>query len=438
MADRTSAGSLIGAVLLVSLLAVAQTHGDDRQEDSAQTVDYVIVVTGGELLAGAYPDAHTAFLTRTLHPLGFRCIWALIVDDAKDEIQQAVRVGLKRTDLVIVCGGLGPTPDDVAREALSELTGIPLREHPDLIANLERRFNTPADQLRANLRRQTQVPQQGGYLANPNGTAVGLVFEPGEQLIVSLPGPPRELQPMVQDELVPRLTARYGTRAPGHLLRLRFVGIGESSIAQTIDQHVVIPEQVTVSSLFEGMRVDFYFTLPGASSEDLARLDQLRDEMLSHLGDYIYATDATTLEEHVVDLLAVRGKTIALAEAGSGGNLAAALSSSSAIADVLLGAYVAPDEQRLWNLLGGPPARSVDVAKSAAAFAERVAEQTGADLSLAIVSARDTPQDGRYVEVAMRYEGQSADQRLTLRGSGDLARFQLTTQLLDLIRRRLR
>ncbi len=438
MADRKSAGYLIGVVLLVSLLAVAPTDGDDRQEDSEQTVDYVIVVTGGELLAGAYPDAHTAFLTRTLHPLGFHCNWAVIIDDEIDEIQQAVRAGLNRADLVIVTGGLGPTPDDVTREALSELTGIPLREHPDLIANLERRFNTPADQLRENLRRQTQVPQHGGYLVNPNGTSVGLIFEQGEQLIVALPGPPRELRPMVQDELVPRLTARFGTQAPGHLLTLRFVGIGESSIAQTIDQQVVIPEQVTVSSLFEGMRVDFYFTLPGASQEDLVRLDQIRNDVLSHLGDYIYATDATTLEQHVVDLLAVRGKTIALAEAGSGGNLVAALSSSPSIADVLLGAYVAPDEQRLWNMLGGPPAHSEDSLESAAALAERIAQQSGADLALAIVSARDAPQGGRFVEVAMRYEGQSADQRLTLRGSGDLARFQLTTQLLDLIRRRLR
>ena len=429
----------VGLTILAFVLGVSQGACAEPGGAADGTVDYAIVVTGGELLAGAYPDMHTAFLTRTLHPLGFHCVWALIVDDAIDEIREGVRAALARADLVIVAGGLGPTPDDVTRDALSALTGIPIREHPELIAGLERRFNTPRDQLRANLRRQTEVPVRGGYLDNTNGTAAGLVFEHGEKLIVALPGPPRELQPMVQEALVPRLTERFGTRSPGHLLRIRFVGIGESLIAQTIAEQLTIPKEVTVSSLFEVMRVEFFFTLPGATPEELAQLEQVRDGVLRHLGEYVYATDARTLEEHVVDLLAERGKTIALAEVGSGGSLAAALGSSREIAKVFVGAYVAPDENRLWNMLASPVADSTDApaAIDAAAFVEQVAQSSGADLALATVAVQSEERGGKSVQVALRYDGQTTVQRLGLRGTGELARFHLTTQVLDMIRRRL-
>jgi nicotinamide-nucleotide amidase len=439
MVDSSKRWCSLGLVLLATALATARAAGDDPPDTPDRTVDYVLVVTGGELLAGAYADVHTSFLTRTLRPLGFRCRAVLIVDDVAEELQQAVRSGLARANLVIVTGGLGPTPDDVTRDALSELTGIPIREHPELIANLERRFGAPREQIRANLRRQTEVPVRGGYLLNPNGTAAGLMFDDGDRLIVALPGPPRELQPMVREVLVPRLTERYGTRAAGHLLMLRFVGIGESQIAETIAQQVLIPEGVTVASLFEGMRVDFYFTRSGASPDDQACLEQVREQVQRHLGEYIYAADATTLEEHVVDLLAARGLTIALAEVGSGGSLVAALGSSTAISKVLLGAYVAPDEERLWKMLGSAAttADSPDSPNPAAVIVQQLAQQSGADMVVATVSAQAEEGGNRFVEVAFRHEGQVTAQRLPLRGTGELARFHLTTQLLDMIRRRL-
>jgi nicotinamide-nucleotide amidase len=220
---------------------------------------------------------------------------------------------------------------------------------------------------------------------------------------------------------------------------LRFVGIGESQIAETIAKQVVIPEGVTVASLFEGMRVDFYFTRPGASPDDQACLEQVREQVQRHLGEYIYAADATKLEEHVVDLLAARGLTIALAEVGSGGSLVAALGSSTAISKVLLGAYVAPDEERLWKMLGDPAAadNSPDSPNPAAVIVQQLAQQSGADMVVATVSAQAEGGGNRFVEVALRHEGQVTAQRLPLRGAGELAHFHLTTQLLDMIRRRL-
>jgi nicotinamide-nucleotide amidase len=177
--------SILG--LLIAAMTLVEAAEPTGQPSASKPFNYFIVVTGGELLEGVYPDAHTPFLTRTLRPLGCQCVGSITVDDNRDAIQQAMRYATNHAPLVIVTGGLGPTPNDITRQTLSEFTGIPLREHPDALAELERRFNQPRDQLRPNLRRQTQIPTRGGYLKNPNGTAVGLIFDGPPSVIVALP-----------------------------------------------------------------------------------------------------------------------------------------------------------------------------------------------------------------------------------------------------------
>ena len=442
---RGRAGKVLSScILLLAFVALsrplaAQTAAADQALAAAKSVDYAIVVTGTELLAGGYADAHAPFLTRTLHPRGLRCVLIMIVDDRLKAIQEAVRLASEHAPLVIVTGGLGPTEDDVTRQAISAATGISLAEHPTLLDAMARRFNTPIDQLRENLRRQTQVPEGGSYLENPGGTAAGLIFETGQKVIVALPGPPRELQPMVHERLLPFLAKRFGIGAVGGLLRVRFVGIGESSISDAIDQHVPIPKDVIVGSLFEGMRVDFYFSLPGSAPEDLARLDVLKDQIIAQLGDFVYATGATTLESHVVELFANRQETLALAEVGSGGSVAASLGSSDAAVSVLAGAYVAPSEDQLCRLLGrtGEPATPGTTSRDH--IAARLAEQTGAGWAVYVGPMREDNAAGRCVDLVIRHpDGHTESRPLTWRGTGDLGRFNLTTQVLDVLRRNLR
>lgn len=143
-----------------------------------------------------------------------------------------------------------------------------MREHPDVLRAMEQKFGIRRDSVRANLRRQTRVPSRGTYLKNTNGTAVGLVFELDNATIVALPGPPRELQPMVREQLVPYLNRKYGVRSPGCSVTLRFVGLGQSLVDQTLEDHVPLPADVTLSSGFEGGRVDFTFSLPGNTPQD--------------------------------------------------------------------------------------------------------------------------------------------------------------------------
>lgn len=420
----------------VSSLASSQTAPVESSAEPA--VRYMIVVTGGELLAGAFPDGHTFFITKTLRPLGLQCVGTMGVDDKPADIKEALRFATDRADLVIVTGGLGPTDNDVTRETLRDFTGIALHEQPDVLAAMARRFNVPPDQLRSNLRRQTLTPVRGTYLKNAGGTAVGLVFETDRDVIVALPGPPRELQPMVRDELVLYLSRRFGTRLPGASITLRFVGLGQSQIDQTLKDHVPLPADVTTSSQFEGGRVDFTFSLPRDTPEDRAKLKELQDKIVQYLGDSIYALDDTTsLETCVMRRLEARGATLTLAEIGSGGALAAALNGAEGTHQVLIGAYIAPTIARLHQMLGDkePPSEPTGGVEL---LAREAAVTATSQWVVAVGEIGRDEAGSSFVDVALRRpDGRVESRQIRLAGTGEFARARLVTELLDRLRREL-
>lgn len=420
---------------IVSLtLATPAFAASSQAQTPPQPTRYTIVVTGGELLAGAYADGHTHYLTRTLRPLGLQCVGSLSVDDNRADLQAALGFAAGRAPLVIVTGGLGPTDNDITREALSEFTGIELKEQQDVLEDMARRFGASPDQLRDNLRRQVQAPVRGTYLKNYNGTALGLVFDKKDQVIIALPGPPHELQMMVRHEMIPYLAERFGTRRPGCSITLRFVGLGQSQIDQTLEDHVPLAPDIVTSSQFTGGRVDFTFSLPNDTPKDRQRLQRLKQDIAKHLGQSIYAEGDTTLEEHVASLLAKRDATLALAEIGSGAVLTHALAGTPAAPRILAGAYVAPTAAALSRLLLMPNANP-----TAAQWAEAAAKAAGSQWALAVGPARSDDEQRRYVDVALRRpDGQCENRRIRLRGTDEAARLRLNTQLLDQLRRRLK
>jgi len=408
---------------------------------------YMIVVTGGELLSGAYPDGHTHFLTRTLRPLGLQCVGSMSVDDKPADIEEALRFATRRAPLVIVTGGLGPTDNDITRQTISGFTGIALKEHPDVLKEMARRFRVPPEELRANLRRQTQVPVGGTYLKNSNGTAVGLIFAPAPgakpgAVIVALPGPPRELQAMVRDEMVPYLSKRFGTRLPGCSLTLRFVGLGQSQIDQTLKDHVPLPPDVTVSSQFEGGRVDFTFSLPSDTPRDRERLKELEQKIAAYLGEYIYADDETSLEQCIIKRLESAGVTLSLAEVGSGGSLTAAMSDAKGAERVLAGAYIAATDEKLRRLLGVSNddwSGQTSHTQRAEHLAKAAADATASQWAIAVGQVWQDKDSAEYVTVAFKPpDGRMETQQVRVRGTGEIARANLSTQIEDLLRHRLK
>ncbi|MBI5818916.1 MAG: CinA family protein [Verrucomicrobia bacterium] len=410
--------------LLPLLLGVASLNAAEAKPP----LDYRIVITGEELLRGVFPDAHTAFVTRTLHALGCHCVGSTTVDDKVADIQEAVRTAAQKVSLVIVTGGLGPTVNDVTRDALAQLTGIALHEQADVLAAMEKRLKTPRDEIRPNLRRQSMVPTRGTYLKAFAGTAVGLVFEWNDKVIVALPGPPRELQPMVKNELAPYLSRKFGVRAPGSSITLRFVGIGQSLIDQTMSQHVPLPADVIVGSQFEGGRVDFTFMLPGNGPEQEARLKQLAVKIREQLGEYIYAEGETTLEQQVAQTLLARGAQLTLVEIGTGGRLAASLSGLPETARLLKGAHVAPSGEAMQQLL-----------KSNSRELKAFAQADNSDWTI-VVGGIDVDSGGaRSCSVLFRLGGERWESvRVPVQGSGETAQASMVTHIWDRLRRLLK
>ncbi len=420
---------------LLCLSALAATRPPSVSAGAAGEMNYFIVVTGGELLEGTYPDAHTVFLTRALNPLGMRCAGSMIVDDRMADIKVVLRFASERAGLIIVTGGLGPTDNDITREAVSEFTGVPLKEEPDVVKELQRRYAGGSGELRANLRRQARVPASGTYLKNPHGTAVGLVFEQEKLVTVALPGPPRELQPMVEKELLPYLNRRFGIRPPGCSLTLRFIGLGQSQIDQTLKAHAPPPPDAVLYSTFDADRVDFRFSLPDDTPENRRRLEEFRRKVEACLGEHLYSCDGSSLEQCVIRLLKGRGSSLALAEVGSGGALAAALNGVEGAGSVFQGAHIAPTEEIMRRMLRVPDDRW----GAAATAEERVnllADSDPPSNCWVVVAGEIRAGDGRgsWVPVSFRPpEGPAAAARAPFRD-----RSRLVTYLLDELRRRLR
>lgn len=406
---------------------------------------YALILTGSELLEGLYADTHTQFITRTLLPLGGRCVSAVLVGDDRDEMLASLRFARSRAELIIVTGGLGPTDADLTRELLAEFTGIPLAEEPALLSGLERRFGRPAPELTPGVRKQAKAPERGTWFENREGTAAGLVFEMDQGLVVALPGPPGELQSMVTNALLPYLTRRYGLHPPGTSTLFRFVGVGESAITQLLHEQVQVPAEVRISFQFDGGRVDLTLSLPGNSEADRGKMEKLRSAIDEHLGGFLYSHERTSLEEHVLGLLNSQGIRLAVVEVGSGGALTQALVEAAARPGPLAGTLVAPDHTTLAGLLHqplSPPDRRLpppQEAQAAAEAAELARNILGGTRGLAVMAPVEGEGGERFLWAAFGSgEAGFVQRRLLVRGTGRNSTNRLVTDLLDFLRRELR
>ena len=421
-------------------LAAALALTTAAAADVASPRTYYLIITGGELLEGALADAHTPFITKTLLPLGLKCVGVSIVDDLDQDLSAAVGQATNKAHLVLVTGGLGPTDNDITRQTLSRCTGIPLRENPDLLREMARRFGTAEADLRPNLRRQTEVPVRGGYLKNSMGTAAGLVFDLAEGHIIALPGPPRELQTMVREQLIPFLRQHYGIHPQASALLVRFVGLGQSQIDHTMKQKIKLPPGLIVGSTFEGARVDFTFTLPEATPAAQQALADLKERLLEVLGDNIYATSAESLEDVVCRRLKTGGHRLALLEMGSAGSVMAALGRSAEAKDAVVQGWTAFDEATLFRSLQVPAGQWQDVPAGSARLqlaAERVARQTEADCVLAVGPAQTTGSGSAALTAVLKLPGgRQAEQNFVFR-SGAEGQPVLVTQIMAFLWKKL-
>jgi len=398
-----------------------------------------IVSTGTELLLGQIDDTNATYLARQLRDLGIDLFFRTTVGDNELRIADALNLALSRADLAITTGGLGPTVDDVTREAVARATGRPLVLHPDLLAQIEAFFARFGSRMTDNNRRQACLPEGCIPIENPVGTAPAFIVENEKGTIITLPGVPHEMRYLMENAVVPYLQKRLGRLEAIVTRVLRTVAIGESRIDQAIADLETSSNPTVGLSAHPG-QTDVRIVAKAATQEQAeAMVARFEATIRDRLGAAIYATGDATLEAVVAGLLRERGATLAVAETVTQGDVVRRL---SAYPDVLLGGVVGADGPQVARPLGlpvltaGSPGEPGAVAGQAGAvtLAEGVRRSWGATYGLAIVAdASSDESGGPWVAVAA--EGGVDARHLRFRGGDRRARNWTTVMALEFVRR---
>lgn len=281
-----------------------------------------VIFTGTELLLGQILNTNAQYLQQTLAALGIDLYYQVTVGDNKKRLKEAILQASSRSDLVIVAGGLGPTEDDLSREALAEALNLPLVENAEARRITERFFRSRGVHMPENNIRQTLAPESGIILDNPVGTAPGLALDHNSVLYVLIPGPPGEFKTMLQDQVVPLLKTRLGPDIAVIKSRvLKLCGIGEGKVDEILGG-LLHGKNPTLAPTAKFAEVHLRITAKAAGHSEADRMiDGLNRSIKELLGNYIYGTDSETLPEVVGKMLAAKGLTLATAETCSGGYL---------------------------------------------------------------------------------------------------------------------
>ncbi|MFA5911493.1 MAG: competence/damage-inducible protein A [Vicinamibacterales bacterium] len=362
----------------------------DRVE--SRPFDATIIAVGSELLTPEKVDTNSLFITQVLNELGIAVACKAIVGDHRAELTSHVAHALARHRLVILTGGLGPTDDDLTREVVATLLGLVMDEDPAIIDAMERRFASRGWKMPAVNRRQAQVPRGAAVLANPNGTAPGLWIEHDGAIVALLPGPPREMKPMMEGEVRTRLLARAGdTRLFRRLVRVS--GKGESAVeeivqpiySQWLNQHPPIE-----TTILAGLgQVELHLVMQSTeASRAAAALELAVCQLTAALGRDVVSTDGAGLEAVVGALLRARGWRVALAESCTGGLATSRLTDVPGSSDYVERSVVAYSNEAKSELLGVPAAlireHGAVSEPVAAAMAEGIRDRARVNLGVGI------------------------------------------------------
>lgn len=356
-----------------------------------------LINTGAELMLGRVLNTHQQWLCRRLADHGYVVRRQVAVDDSAPAIGAAVREALGRADLVITTGGLGPTSDDRTRDEIARLLDRPLREDPAVWQAIEQLMTRRGRPLVERMRLQALVPEGAQVLPNAHGTAPGLwirvdpnPFRAGGQpsWLAMLPGPPRELQPMVDNQLLPAIHQALPCESEFVCRTLRTTGLGESQVEARIDPPLAALTAAGMDLAYCARVGEVDVRLSAAGSSARAQVDAAEAVIRRAIGEYIFGRDEESLEGVVVRLLTARHQTVAVAESCTGGYVAHRLTNVPGASVVFPGGLVTYSNEAKQNLLGVSPATLAEHGAVSEATAREMAAgaraRLGADYALAL------------------------------------------------------
>jgi nicotinamide-nucleotide amidase len=413
-----------------------------------------IIAAGSEMLTPFRQDTNSLYLTARLNELGVSVAFKTIVGDNLEDLTGAARVALERADIVIFSGGLGPTEDDRTREAAAAALGVELRRDAQIVTAMYKRFAERRMSMPENNARQADVIEGAEVMPNPNGSAPGQYIDTvvgrHRKIVVLLPGPPKELEPMYQAECRPRLAATLPER---HMARrmLRMALTRESEVdARTAPIYTTFKDvETTILAGAAEIQLHFVCSKP-SEAEAQARVDELAEKIEQEMGEEVFSSHGESLEEVVLLMLGLRHMTLAAAESCTGGLLAQRLTAVPGSSRYFLGGAVVyadrlktifaevPEELvRSDGPVSGPVAR---------AMAEGIRRRTGASVGVAITGIAgpgpgapgpDVDKPIGLVYIAISYAGLSGGTSVTelnISGDRERVRWWASQHALELVR----
>lgn len=405
-----------------------------------------VLAVGTELLLGQIVDTNSAWIGEQLAAHGIDSLLQVKVGDNLGRLESTLRSMLDDADAVIVCGGLGPTHDDITREALAAVMGVPLERDERLVEVITQMFAARSRYMAANNLRQAMVPVGATVIPQTRGTAPGLICPVGDRVVYAVPGVPYEMKDMLERAVLADLRHRSGDTGAITSRTLRTWGDSESGLNERLDQVIAElevlgnPTLAFLASGWEGLKVRL--TAKSASTEAAsALLDTWELRIRAVLGHHVFGLDDDTMESVVLQLLGERGLSLGLAESVTGGLVAGRITAVPGASKVFRGSVVSYASGVKHHLLGVPAGPVVSEA-AARAMAEGAQQALGADVTVALTGvAGPTEQDGMPVGtlcVAVAgLAGATTASTFRLPGQREQMRQMSVITALDMLRRQL-
>jgi competence/damage-inducible protein CinA-like protein len=410
-----------------------------------------IIAIGSELLTPYRQDTNSLYLTDKLNQMGVEVCFKTIVGDTLENLMQAATVAFSRADLIIFMGGLGPTEDDLTREAVAAALGLPLRRDPEIVTWLEERFAAHGWKMAANNLKQADVIAGASVLPNANGSAPGLwisgKFDGQAKIMMLLPGPPNELKALFEEQCIARLRAKL----PEQFIvtrELKITGMGESQCDARVAPIYKAFTDVQTTILAGAGEIQLHLKTRAIKLDTAQkRVDELVELLEEELGDFVFSDNGDSMEQIVGYYLQMRNATLAVAESCTGGLIGERITSVSGSSRYFLGgAIVYSDEMK--TEMAGVPARLIDKegavsSKVATALAEGIRARCGSTLGIGVTGVAG-PNGGTadkpvgLVFHALASEGGTEVIERKFPGDRKRIRWFASQQALDMVRRKLK
>lgn len=404
-----------------------------------------VVAIGTELLLGQIVDTNSSYIGEQLALAGIDSLHQVKVGDNLGRMVEVLRTALGRADAVIVCGGLGPTHDDITREAIAEVMGVDLVPDEAVAEVIRAMFASRGRAMATNNLRQALVPQGASVIPQTRGTAPGLVCPVGDKVAYLVPGVPHEMKDMLTRAILPDLRRRAGDTGAIVSRTLRTWGDSESGLNERLDPIIARlevagnPTLAFLASGWEGIKVRLTAKAPTAAEAE-AVCATWEAEVRALVGSQVFGVDDETMESVVLSLLRERRLTLALAESVTGGLVAARLTGVPGASDVVRGAIVSYASEVKFEVLGVTPGPVVS-ASAAAEMAIGAVEALGADIGLSLTGvAGPDEQDGQPVgtlHVGLAVGNQVMTDTFRLPGQRDQMRQMSVITSLNMLRKAL-